>query len=65
MRGSLALIVKVQIRKLGGSYTMINGRLYDSLSMDEIGNYDRPRGKFYWELEDYKGIDWNESWSGE
>lgn len=30
-------------------YTMVNGRLYDSLSMDEIGNYDRPRGKFYWE----------------
>ena len=30
-------------------YTVVNGRLYDSLSMDEIGNYDRPRGKFYWE----------------
>src|SRR5204862_446128 len=24
-------------------YTMVNGRLYDSLSMDEIGNYSRPR----------------------
>ena len=46
-------------------YTMINGRLYDSLSMNEIGNYDRPRSQFYWELEDYKGIDWNESWSSE
>lgn len=45
-------------------YTMINGRLYDSLSMNEIGNYDRPRSRFYWELEDYHGIDWNEAWSG-
>lgn len=45
-------------------YTMINGRLYDSLSMNEIGNYDNPRAKFFWELEEYNGIDWNESWSG-
>jgi Tol biopolymer transport system component len=44
-------------------YTMVNGRLYDSLSMNEIGNHARPRSKFYWELTDYKGIDWNESWS--
>jgi hypothetical protein len=46
-------------------YTMVNGRLYDSLSMNEIGNYDRPRGKFFWELQDSRGIDWNESWSGQ
>ena len=45
-------------------YTMINGRLYDSSTMNEIGNYDRPRREFYWELQDYNGIDWNESWSG-
>ncbi len=45
-------------------YTMVNGRLYDSLSMNEIGNYNRPRSRFYWELEDYKGIDWNEAWGG-
>ena len=44
-------------------YTMLNGRLYDSLSMNEIGNYNRPRSKFYWELDDYKGIDWNEAWA--
>ena len=44
-------------------YTMINGRLYDSLSMNEVGNYDQPRTKFYWEQEDYNGIDWNEAWS--
>lgn len=30
-------------------YTMVNGRLYDSLNLEEIGNYDRPRGEFYWE----------------
>ena len=46
-------------------YTMINGRLYDSTTMDEIGNYDRPRSRFYWELPDYHGIDWNEAWSGQ
>ncbi len=31
-------------------YTMINGRLYDAETMNEIGNYNRPRNKFYWEL---------------
>lgn len=31
-------------------YTMVNGRLYDADSMNEIGNYNKPRGKFYWEL---------------
>ncbi|MEO0779707.1 MAG: amidohydrolase family protein, partial [Bacteroidota bacterium] len=30
-------------------YTMINGRLYDAATLHEIGNYDRPRGTFYWE----------------
>lgn len=30
-------------------YTMVNGRLYDAEQMNEIGNYNRPRGKFYWE----------------
>ena len=32
-------------------YTMVNGRLYDAATMNEIGNYDRKRSKFYWELE--------------
>ena len=49
----------------GVRYTVLNGRLYDSLSMNEIGNYDRPRTRFYWELEDYQGIDWNQAWSGQ
>ncbi len=30
-------------------YTMINGRLYDAEQMNEIGNYNKTRGKFYWE----------------
>ena len=30
-------------------YTMINGRLYDATSMDEIGNYDHKRKPFYFE----------------
>ncbi len=32
-------------------YTMINGRLYDAATMNEIGNYDRKRTDFYWEME--------------
>lgn len=31
-------------------YTMVNGRLYDSATMNEIGNYDSKRSKFYFEL---------------
>jgi Tol biopolymer transport system component len=45
--------------------TMVNGRLYDALSMNEVGLRERVRTRFYWELEDYKGIEWNETWSGE
>jgi imidazolonepropionase-like amidohydrolase/Tol biopolymer transport system component len=33
--------------------TMINGRLYDAASMNEIGNYDRKRTKFWWESGKY------------
>jgi Tol biopolymer transport system component len=43
--------------------TMINGRLYDSKTLREIGNYDRPRGRFYWELESDRDIDWNPAWA--
>jgi Tol biopolymer transport system component len=45
-------------------YTMVNGRLYDSLTLNEIGNYNRPRTKFYWELQQTNGIEWNEAWGG-
>lgn len=31
-------------------YTMVNGRLYDTATMNEIGNRNLTRGKFYWEL---------------
>ncbi len=34
-------------------YTMVNGRLYDVSTMNEIGNYDNKRGKFYFELDGY------------
>ncbi|MCG2614696.1 amidohydrolase family protein [Terrimonas sp. NA20] len=30
-------------------YTMVNGRLYDAETMNEIGNTNRPRTKFFWE----------------
>ena len=32
-------------------YTMINGRIYDAATMNEIGNYDKKRDDFYWEKE--------------
>ena len=31
------------------THTMINGRLYNAETMDEIGNYDNKRDKFYFE----------------
>ncbi|MBS0419764.1 MAG: PD40 domain-containing protein [Proteobacteria bacterium] len=46
-------------------YTMVNGRLYDSQTLNEIGHYNRPRGKFFWELQSYKGFDWNGAWAYE
>ena len=30
-------------------YTMVNGRLYEAETMNEVGNYNIPRPKFYWE----------------
>ena len=30
-------------------YTMVNGRLYDAETMNEIGNYNVTRPKFFWE----------------
>jgi hypothetical protein len=39
---------------------MINGRLYDTESMNEIGHRDRPRNKFYWESDKYNpSFDWH------
>jgi hypothetical protein len=44
-------------------YTMVNGRLYDATSMNEIGPRPRPRTRFYWELDDYRGIAWKLPWA--
>jgi len=32
-------------------YTVLNGRIYDAHSMDQIGNHPAPRGKFYWQTD--------------
>ncbi|GAA3580301.1 amidohydrolase family protein [Snuella lapsa] len=42
-------------------YTMINGRLYDTETMNEIGNYSKKRDKFYWENNKYnQAFPWHE-----
>ncbi|UCE02739.1 MAG: PD40 domain-containing protein [Candidatus Latescibacterota bacterium] len=33
-------------------YTVLNGRVYDAWTMDEVGNHPRPREKFYFEGSD-------------
>jgi imidazolonepropionase-like amidohydrolase/Tol biopolymer transport system component len=38
-------------------YTMVNGRMFDAATMNEIGNHPRARQKFYFE------IDGNEGWA--
>lgn len=43
------------------SYTMVNGRLYDTATMNEVGNYNKPRSKFFWEQEGYNdNFEWHE-----
>jgi imidazolonepropionase-like amidohydrolase/Tol biopolymer transport system component len=44
-------------------FAMVNGRLYDAFTMNKVGAREQPRGKFYWELPDYRGVDWNDAWS--
>ena len=40
---------------------MINGRLYDTETMNEIGNEPKERGKFYWENSKYNlAFPWHE-----
>ncbi len=42
------------------THTMVNGRLYDISTMNEIGNYDKKRSKFYFENGKYnQGIPFN------
>ena len=43
-------------------YTMVNGRLYEAETMNEIGNNPKNRGKFYWENNKYNAaFPWHES----
>jgi Tol biopolymer transport system component len=45
-------------------WTMVNGRLYDAHTMDETGNHNRPRGRFYWEAGRTRNIvDWKKAWA--
>ncbi len=47
------------------NYTMVNGRLYDTSTMNEIGNRDLSRTKFYWELEGYNdNFEWHDETRG-
>ncbi|UNY99445.1 amidohydrolase family protein [Zhouia spongiae] len=42
-------------------YTMVNGRLYDTKTMNETGNHNKERGKFYWENNKYNAsFPWHE-----
>jgi imidazolonepropionase-like amidohydrolase/Tol biopolymer transport system component len=42
-------------------YTMVNGRLFDCETLNEIGNYDKKRTKFYWEVPGYSpNFSWHE-----
>jgi len=42
-------------------YTMVNGRIYDAFTMDEIGNTPKKRTKFYWENNHYNAsFPWHE-----
>lgn len=42
-------------------YTMVNGRLYDTETMNEIGNHTNERTKFYWENNKYNAaFPWHE-----
>jgi len=42
-------------------YSMVNGRLYEAMTLNEIGNVERQRGRFYWEREN--GDEWQSSWA--
>ena len=43
-------------------YTMVNGRLFDAMTMNEIGNEPKERGEFYWEDNRYNAaFPWHEN----
>lgn len=46
-------------------FTVINGRIYNAETMDEIGNYDNKRPPFYWENAKFSNaFDWHEETQG-
>lgn len=46
-------------------YTIINRRVYDAATLNETGNYDTMRSKFYWELNNYnQNFKWHEETQG-
>lgn len=43
------------------SYTMVNGRLYDTSTINEIGNHAAERTQFYWENNNFnQAFNWHE-----
>jgi len=68
-KGKLAdLIVldKNPLEDIGNSesviYTMVNGRLFDAKTMNQIGNESEERTNFYWENNKYNSaFQWHES----
>jgi len=44
------------------SHTMVNGRLYDTATMNEIGNSEKSRDQFWWENNKYsQAFPWHEA----
>jgi len=47
-------------------YTMVNGRLFDCETLNEVGSYDKKRTKFYWEVPGYSPVfSWHEETHGD
>jgi len=47
-------------------FTMVNGRLYDCETLNETGNYNKKRSKFYWEVPGYSPVfSWHEETHGD
>jgi imidazolonepropionase-like amidohydrolase/Tol biopolymer transport system component len=47
------------------TYTMVNGRLYDTATMNEIGNEPKARTNFYWENNNYnRAFPWHQKSNG-
>ena len=46
-------------------YTMVNGRLYETETMNQVGNEPSTRTKFWWEMDGYHAsFDWHAEVSG-